>query len=297
MKILKALDLENVVFIDIETVGEVEKLEKGTLLYDSWVYKMKYNKEQIDKGEKTYEQLYEESSSLYAEFAKVVCITIGKIVKGKLKLKSYADKDEKVVLTKFCRDLTNIIASNKNTVLSGHSIKGFDIPFIMRRCMVNQVEPPSLIDVAALKPWEVSAIDIGELWKGSAFTGASLMNIAVALGLENPKEEMYPYETASIYYADPENGLKRIQKYCEDDVFTAANIVMRCRFEDILTRDEDATIDTKRVGVLERVYNTKNLDKASEQEIMEKLKNVPEEHTERAKEILDVVIPKTKKVK
>lgn len=296
MKILKALDLNDVVFLDIETVACVPKLEAGTLLYDSWVYKMKYQKELVDTGKTTYEQLFDETAALHAEFARIVCVTIGKIKDGEIKLKSYAYEDEAQILKEFCSDLINIIASNKNTKLCGHTIIGFDIPFLMRRCIVKQVEMPSLIDTGHLKPWELTAIDTAVLWKGSGMTGASLLNIAVVLGLQNPKDEMYPYETTAVFHTEGEAGLKRIQKYCEDDVVTVANIVRKCRYEDIVERAGDNTIETKKVGVLERVYNTKMFDKASEKTILDNFKALDENEVLEAKTILEVIIPKTKSV-
>jgi hypothetical protein len=288
MKILKSLDLNNVVFLDIETVAGTDRLTEDNPMWDSWKYKMEHGREPI--GGTDVAASYIDKAALFAEFGKIVCITIGKIVGEEIKLKSYADHDEKVLLTNFCADLDNIIASNKNTVLCGHAIKGFDLPWIMRRCIVHQVELPTLIDTAHLKPWETTAIDTMDLWKGTGFNGGSLIAIAVALGLHNPKDEMEGFQTTKAYYED-KDGLVKIQTYCEKDVVTVANIVRKCRYEPIVTRTL-AKIDTKKVGQLERVFNTKKIDKTTQGQLLDMYKTLEGEEAKIAKTILEVVVPK-----
>lgn len=292
MKILRNLDLNNVVFIDIETAQIVPKLEKDTPLYDSWEYKMKHSKDIVEKGEKTYEQLFDEQAQLYPEFAKVICITIGKIQNEVLKLKSFYGDDEHKLLKEFNTTITNIVASNKNSTLCGHYIIGFDIPFIMTRSIINGIEPASLIDIAHLKPWEVTCIDTHNLWKGTSSRSASLINIAVALGLPSPKDTMFGYESSKVYYNEPD-GLGRIERYCRKDVLTVANIVRKCRFEQPVPL-EDSEIDVRRVGSLERVFNSKKITKEEEQNFMKIVKDLPEDEQKAATDILTVAIPKEK---
>lgn len=289
MKILKQLDLENVIFIDIETVNQVPVLEKDSLLYQSWAYKMKYGRDPIGGDDPIAK--YDAEAALYPEFAKIVCITIGKISKNSvLKIKSYVGDDEKEILTNFCAALNSLIAANNKTVLCGHAIKGFDIPWIMRRCIVNGVELPSLIDTAHLKPWETTSIDTLELWKGTAFNSASLITIAVALGLANPKDKLSGYETSKTYYNEP-NGLDLIREYCEKDVLTVANIVRKCRYEEPVV-PEMSDIKTQAVGVLTKVYNTKKLDTEDEKKIVKTRKKMNEKEQAIANELLDVVTAK-----
>lgn len=291
MKILKQLDLNNVVFIDIETAALTPELIENTPQADAWAYKNK------TKGFTEWSEmasLYLNEASLHAEFSKIICITIGKIKEDKIKMKSYTGQ-EADLLKAFCTDLTNIIASNKSTVLCGHSITGFDIPFIMRRCMVHQVEPPTLIDVAALKPWEVTAIDIATLWKGSGFTGASAMAIAFALDLASPKDEMAGHQITEIYY-NTKDSLQRIQKYCEDDVLTVANIVLRCRFEPLVERTNEV-VTTEKVGAMEHIYNNKFSTSAQENTILRQLESMSTTEVKMANDILKVVMPKKAKVK
>lgn len=286
MKILKQLDLENVVFIDIETTPVTKQLERDTPLYDSWKYKMD-KEDKAWEGDDIFEQ-FAKRAALFPEFSKIVCITIGKIKGDVLKVKSFAQESEKELITDFCNTLNNIIAANKTTVLAGHAIKGFDIPFIMRRCMVNQVEPPNLIDTGTLKPWEVSSVDTLEIWKGTGFNSASLINIAVALDIPSPKDEIEGADVYHVYYNTP-NPLQTIQRYCEKDVLTVANVVRRCRFENLVTI-EAGEVKKNEVGRLERIFNTKKITAKDQQVLTQDLQEIDEEDSVIAKELINMCI-------
>lgn len=281
MRILKKVNLDNVVFIDIETASLVKTLEKGTPLWDSWAYKLRSSKEEKDPV-----KAYDDEAPLYAEFSRVVCITIGKIKNGILKLKTFIDEDEKVVLEEFSNVLDAITADNKDTVLCGHAVKGFDIPFLMRRCIINQVDLPILIDTAHLKPWETTTIDTMELWKGTGFTGGSLIAIAVALGLHNPKDDLAGYEVSKVFHNDKDWKTK-ISGYCEKDVLTVANILRKCRYEDIVI-SESSPIEAKKQARLNTLYNTGKMSKTDSTKLQKNYDNLTNDEKQIADEIVAI---------
>lgn len=294
MKALKNIDLENVVFFDIETVRIEDKLEKDTDLYRSWEYKMRYSREAESKMEATsLEESYNNKAALYAEFAKVVCITIGKIKDGQLMLKSFYG-EEGDMLRSFADVLNGMNAKNKYLQLAGHAIIGFDIPFLMRRCLINGVEVPNLLDTSMSKPWEVTAIDTMNIWKATSFYGASLLNIATAFGLPSPKMDVAGYETSDVYWKEGEKGLKRIVEYCERDVLTVANIVRKCRFEKIVEAVPQE-FKAEKTGILTKIYNTKTATDSDKQHVERLLADMKEVDKIKAGEILSVVIPKEPK--
>ena len=284
MKILRELNLKDLLFIDIETVPLVQELKEGTPLYESWDYKVRHNRDN-DNFEGTLNESYIKHSALYAEFAKIVCITVGMVVNDVLKVKSYSDDDEFSLLTEFTRQLSNMTAQNKNLRLAGHAIKGFDIPFIMRRCLVNQIELPLLIDTAHLKPWELTAIDTLELWKGSGFRGCSLINISTALGLTSPKDEMEGGDTYKVYY-NVKNGLDLIRQYCEKDVHTVCNVILKCRYEKPV-EIEKANLEVKKIGLVESTFNTKSI--TSKAKLISKVEALPQNDVAKGREILQAI--------
>lgn len=236
MKALKFLREQDIVFIDIETVRLEDKLKKGSDLQHAWAYKTRYDSENKSIG-LTEDQLFKEKASLYAEFGKIVCITVGRITKdtegNSLPVfKNYASSNEKELLTSFMNDLNKVCSKNSSTFLFGHAIKGFDMPFIFRRCLINGVEPNYLIDIGEAKPWELTTKDTLELWKSGAFYSASLLAIATAFGLPSPKASIEGSEVSEVYWKDEKEGLNRIVRYCMRDVLTLINIFRKCRFEE-----------------------------------------------------------------
>lgn len=287
MKFLKTIDINDAVFIDIETSNAVRALEPNTPLHAAWEYKNKFGREPI--GADDIIKSFEEKAALFPEFGAIRCITIGKEKEGILKLKSFVGEDEKELLTSFSTVLETVVGANKKTKIVGWAIIGFDIPWIVRRCIVNGVKIPSILDIGHLKPWNYSdyIIDLMDVWKGGAFNGSSLIATATALGLENPKEELAGYQTSDAYYNDPE-GLVKIEQYCCRDVHTTANIFHKCRYEP-LVEVEVGEIKIKQVGVLNRVYNAGEIKPDDEKDIAKKVGKLKGKKREIAEEILGAI--------
>lgn len=230
MKALLELVLKNLVFIDIETARVVKQLELDTPLFDSWEYKKSRDGLSNDDLIKSFE----DEAALHPEFARIVCISVGRITGDKLTIRTYNQEDEKILLEKFCSDLEKVTDLIPKTVFCGHAVKGFDIPFILKRCIINQVRPHDLLDAGNLKPWELTTVDTKDIWKGTSFNPTSLINIAVALGIPSPKDDISGAQVGEVYWGEDPNRVERISRYCEKDVLTTANVVRRCRFEDLL---------------------------------------------------------------
>ena len=288
MKFLKSIPYKDLLFIDIETVPIVPKLYMDTPLWESWNYKYRHNRDNT-KFEGTVEESFLQDAALYSEFSKIVTICIGIIREDKaLRIKSFTNDNEAILLKEFCETLDNITAGNKNIRLVGHAIVGFDIPFIMRRCVVNQIELPTLIDTGHLKPWELTAIDTLTLWKGTGFNASSLINICVALGINSPKDEMEGEQTYEYYY-NISGGLKLIEKYCVKDVVSVANVVRKLRYETLLEIDNEVKPLEEKVGVLEQINNTKKVSVKHKQHIDKVMVSLDEESKKIATELLTLV--------
>jgi len=234
MKALKNKNLNEILWWDIETVRCVDKLEENTPLYESFEYKMR-NSAEYDKfggEEKSTQELFEAKAALFAEFSKICCISVGYVPaednRGReFKLKSYYGTDEHTLLSEFTKDILTFERKFKNLNWCGHSITGYDLPFVTKRLIVNQVEIPNALDQSMSKPWEANVIDIEMLWRGGAFSRASLINMAVALGLPSPKSSMNGSEVSDYYY---QGKLKEIAEYCERDVETSFEIYKKLAY-------------------------------------------------------------------
>ena len=288
MQLLKKLDINNCLFIDIETVAGEKQLTEKSPMWASWDYKMRHGREPIGDGDPA--TLFNDKAALFAEFGKIVCITIGKVVKDEIVLKSFYSDSGLSLLQDFSKAVQKIVARNRDTVLVGWAIKGFDMPYVMRRMIANQVELPLLFDTAGEKPWTVTAIDLMELWKGTAFTGGSLISVATTLGLTNPKDDIEGCQTTDTYYNE-KDGLERIKTYCEKDVLTTANVFLKCRYDNIVTAkvDDSGITDQRPVGVMEEIHNTKKVSVKAKKHVASVMETLDGKEQLIAKELLNIV--------
>lgn len=276
--------LGNVVFLDIETAPSVATLELDTPLFDAWEYFKK--KENLSNEELI--EAYSKEAGLYPEFAKIVCISVGRADEGELFLKSYNDVDEAELLENFNSDLHAVMEAIPKTVLCGHAAIGFDIPFIMKRCVVNQVLPHPLLDNAGMKPWEVPHLDTKDLWKSTSWYPASLIAISVACGIPSPKDDISGADVGRLYHSGDKDAIARITAYCEKDVLATANVFQRLRYAPLLTRaEQEAETDLASAPIIERLFNGGNYGAEEREELIELLGGLSDSEREQAYDILD----------
>ena len=224
--------LNNILFLDIETVPQEENWESlSKTTQDLFEQKTHYQR----KEEFTAKEFYERAG-IWAEFGKIVCISVGYFVledsKKQLRLTSFFGDDEHKLLTEF-KDLLDKHFARKANVLCAHNGKEFDFPFIARRMIVHQIELPKKLNLFGKKPWEVPHLDTLEMWKFGDFKHyTSLKLLTNILGIPSPKDDIDGSEVASVYYK--EKDLPRIVTYCEKDTIAVAQILLRFNNETLL---------------------------------------------------------------
>ena len=221
-------DLSKVLFLDIETVPEVYHWNKlDPIMQDLWSAKTRYRQESQGKNA---EELYKEAG-IFAEFGRIICIGVGRLEKKDdghhLRVTAYRDSDEAAVLRQFV-ELLDKHYDTPDHWLCGHNGKEFDFPYIARRCIVNRIRLPKLLDIGGLKPWEVGHLDTMNMWSfGDRKNFTSLALLAQVLGIPTPKDDISGADVARVYYE--EKDLERIAKYCCKDVVATAQLYLRLR--------------------------------------------------------------------
>ena len=227
----------NILFLDIETVPQYssysELPEDWKQLWDTKSSSLvKYHEGQ------TNETLYPRAG-IYAEFGKIICISCG-VLQGvadqrKLLLKSFAGDDEVVLLSQF-NEMLNKWAMGEPKFLCGHNGKEFDFPYLCRRMIINKLAIPSILNSSGKKPWEVNHFDTLELWKFGDFKSYTSLNLlAHALGIQTPKDDIDGSMVWQVYWA--EKNLQRIVTYCQKDVVTVAQILLRMNGEALIKEE------------------------------------------------------------
>lgn len=230
---LEKYKIENILFLDIETVPAFESFDKQSERFKKlWTKKA----ERLRRNEEeTPETLYPRAG-IYSEFGKIICISAGYMysegMQRYFKVKSFYGDDEKVLLTDFLEMLRKF-HTNDQKLLCAHNGKEFDFPYIARRSLINGLKLPSIIDSSGKKPWEVKHIDTMELWKfGDYKNYTSLELLAKVFNIPTPKDDINGSQVASVYYE--EKNLERIATYCEKDVLTIAQLVLRYKGENLI---------------------------------------------------------------
>lgn len=240
---MNQIEIENLFVIDIETVSEKEHfylLDKGW--QDLWAQK-------ISKSlppETTPEEYYPLRAAILAEFAKIACISFGYFKKEnnewQFRIKSICSENETDILNRFVDTLKNLYSKNQKWIFTGHNIKEFDVPFLCRRLLVNNIPIPPCIDFQNMKPWDTPVLDTLHLWRfGDYKHYTSLKLLAAVLGIPSPKDDIDGSQVGNVYWK--EKNLERIAIYCEKDVATVANLMLRFKGLPVLKDEQIVFVD------------------------------------------------------
>lgn len=232
---LTKIKLENILFLDIETVPEIEHFsDLSEEKQELYALKTQYQR----KDEVTPEDFYERAG-IWAEFGKIVCISVGYFVsidgERSFRVKSFTGSEEQLL-----QDFKNLLNNHFNRaehLLCAHNGKEFDFPYIARRMIINRIELPAKLNLFGKKPWEVAHLDTLELWKfGDYKHYTSLRLLTNILGIPSPKDDIDGSDVARVYYQ--EKDLDKIIKYCEKDTIAVAQLLLRFNNLELLRDDE-----------------------------------------------------------
>jgi len=234
-KMIGTIDISNVLFLDIETVSAQKHYRE---LNDDFKYLWRIKCKQIlrqyeeEVKEEEAATLYSDRAGIYAEFGKIICISVGIVRRGKdkklnVRLKSFCPEDEILLLKAFAELLRQYYSDPSKCFLCGHNIKEFDIPYICRRMVFHQLPFPNALQLTGKKPWETKhLLDTLELWKfGDRKNYTSLKLLATLLGFPSPKDDIDGSDVGRVYWQ--EKDLERISLYCEKDVLATVQLFLR----------------------------------------------------------------------
>lgn len=229
------IPLNNILFLDIETVSQVRSFEE---LSEPWQQLWTKKAESLlknNKDELTVAEIYDRAG-IYAEFGKIVCISCG-ILQGtgenkSMLIKSFYGDDERKILADFCEMLTKWSVGPQK-FLCAHNGKEFDFPYLCRRMIINNECIPALLSISGKKPWEVNLLDTMELWKFGEYKSFTSLNLlSHVLGIPTSKDDIDGSMVGRVYWN--ENNIERIVHYCQKDVVTMAQIYLRLNREPLI---------------------------------------------------------------
>ncbi len=212
-------DIENILFLDIETVPLIYKYsDLNDTLRNLWDRRWQYNREISPEDQYS-------KAGIYAEFAKVVCIGLGYYHNDKFRVTTIASENEMEILQRFSELLTRSYNGPEHR-LCAHNGREFDFPFLCRRLIINGFALPRILQLQGKKPWDVQHLDTMDMWKfGDYKSFSSLSLLAHVLGIPSPKDDIDGSMVGKTFYEDKD--LPRIETYCKKDVITLARVYNR----------------------------------------------------------------------
>jgi hypothetical protein len=222
-------ELRDILFIDIETVASTN--DYSTLnerMKNQWARKAGFLKRD---RERTDEEIFHERAGIYAEFGKIICISVGKFIDHEsgelgLRTKVYAGHDEKIVLSEFKSLLERMDSSTLR--FCAHNGKEFDYPYLCRRMLINDLPLPAPLNIGGKRSWEIQHLDTMEMWKFGDFKNfTSLDLLAAVFDIPSSKNNIDGSQVNHVYHQ--ENGLDRISEYCRGDVVVLAQLFLKLK--------------------------------------------------------------------
>ena len=236
---LDEVNLNKVFVIDIETVPQYEHFEEMPIHWQQlWERKTRFS-----RGENQTNAEFYERAGIWAEFGKIICISVGFFYthngKPHFRVGSHFGHNEKETLFSFNKLMDDQAA---NLLLCAHNGKEFDFPYLCRRMLINGIEIPKQLQIAGKRPWEINHLDTMELWKFGDYKNYTALNLLAAVfDIPTPKDDIDGSMVKKVYYED--NDLARIVTYCQKDVITTAQILLRFKGLDAIP-EENITLVT-----------------------------------------------------
>lgn len=228
-------EIKSMLFIDIETTsgfktfGELK--EKHPELMSFWDRKSKFIKaEDVELKESSDEEIYFQKAALSPEWGRIVCISVGQVKFDEvtedpyMQKKSFYGEDERDLLSNFVNFMNQVFFKAPGIKLVGHNIKGFDLPYIIKKSIVHGIDLPKQLHLHKMKPWENCLVDTYEVWKAGGWSSAALAHICLLLGIKNPKDDMQAGEVGAAFYS---GKIEEIKNYCEEDIEAAGSLVLK----------------------------------------------------------------------
>jgi 3'-5' exonuclease len=225
------IPITKLLFIDIETVGvqpDWDSLVKNNeaLSFQFENYLDWFQKRFPEDADKPVGTMFVNRSALVPEFARIACVSVAFVMdNGEVKMQSFSDPDEGKMLLDVQKLLYRV--GELGFFLCGHNVKGFDIPMLAKRMIINGILPPKILPGHDTKPWEVKALDTKELWQyGSYGSIASLELMCVSLGVESSKNmEVTGNKVHEAFWT--KKDIKGIVEYCEKDVSVLIDVIKK----------------------------------------------------------------------
>ena len=155
-------EIKSMLFIDIETTsgfktfGELKETHPELMSF--WERKAKFIKaEDVELRESSDEEIYFQKAALSPEWGRIVCISVGQVKFDEvtedpyMQKKSFYGEDERDILSSFANFMSQVFFKAPGIKIVGHNIKGFDLPYIIKKSILHGIELPRQLHLHKMK--------------------------------------------------------------------------------------------------------------------------------------------------
>jgi hypothetical protein len=217
--------LKKTLFIDVQTSSTAKSYDaldgSWKKLWDAQIFRDE------DVAKLTPAERYTQKAATRAEFATVVCVSMGAVM--------FPKEGEPLLhvraITGTEKDILARIASafEKFDKIVAHGAKSFDIPTLGRRYLANAMPVPKLIDVRGAKPWEINYQDTQELWRFGDSAWPSLDLLCKTLSTGNVDEPLVKAEDVpALFWKAPQaENIKTIADFSAKEVVRTSQVFVK----------------------------------------------------------------------
>jgi len=200
-------------FLDIETLpADGKNLD---MIRTFWEESKRKNGGKTVKGINDFETFFR-NTSFQGEFGRILCIAYA-IDDNPAECLS---GDEKEVIRKFWA-----IAKDASLFI-GHNVMEFDLRFIYKRSIINQIQPTKNLNFARYRSEPI--FDTMKEWEKWSNASVGLHKLCLALGITSPKEE--GIDGSKVYDFVLAGKVDEICEYCKRDVEATRKLYKRMNF-------------------------------------------------------------------
>ena len=268
---------ESLLFWDIETVRRQKELDINSEEFALYQYKFRDKETGELMPDAEVVKHYEKNAALYPAYNKIVCISVG-FIKGDTLYYKAITGDQKDIITEFYT-----LYNSNNLVSTTYNGLRFDTPTVRIKAFESEVEVLAKDEIsdAGVKPWilEDNNLDIMDLVKGSYFSPLSFAECCFLFDVKTPKGDISGADVSRVYWEEGEEGLKRIAKYCNEDVRALAELFCSItgRKGYIKNFIDKTGVKAEKPKLLDTIANSKSITKDQEKELVAKAKTLTKE--------------------
>jgi len=212
------------VFFDIETIPDQRTEALDDILETLKPPASMKKPETIKKWweEKAYDVAQEKllKTSFDGGRGKIICACVA-VAEGAV-VKLYGDNEQDIIAGLFQHVKSQL--GHNQPLWVGHNIKGFDLPFLFKRCVLNDMKPQVNLDAGN----RYSRLHYDTMTEWAGFTDRiSLDELCKILSVPTPKDNMHGSE---VYQAWQDGRIEDIATYCAGDVEAVRNVYNRMTF-------------------------------------------------------------------